>query len=355
MPYQAEHLIEGARNLLLNCAEFHPGDEVLICREDAGHGWYDAAAAEAVALEAVRLGLSVRMINVAAPGDGAQALADAAIGPGTNIVYFARIGDQGRFAEQMHGAQQVMVYARTARALASDFGRMDYRATRALKQAVDAVLFAAEEIQITCPLGTSVTGSAVGQGDAAPADVTVRRFPLGVPAPVPAVQFQGRVAVAGALTPTGNRAYSPAVLPLAQMVMAEIGDGRVHGFDGPGAVVDAVRGHYTHVAGLFGIDPWVVHSWHAGLHAGCPFVADDGHDSDWWSNTFFSSPRVLHFHTCGSAAPGEISWNVIDPTVTVDGRALWRDGALHLKNFAQTAQCLTDWPQLAVPYGVAPS
>ena len=52
-------------------------------------------------------------------------------------------------------------------------------------------------------------------------------------------------------------------------------------------------------------------------------------NADRWSNTVFSSPRALHFHTCGAYAPGEICWMVIDPTITLDGAPLWRAGALN--------------------------
>jgi hypothetical protein len=53
-------------------------------------------------------------------------------------------------------------------------------------------------------------------------------------------------------------------------------------------------------------------------------------DPDRWSNSVFTSPRWLHFHTCGAYAPGEICWMVGEPKVEVDGKALWREGRLWL-------------------------
>ena len=38
---------------------------------------------------------------------------------------------------------------------------------------------------------------------------------------------------------------------------------------------------------------------------------------------------MLHIHTCGAYAPGEISWNMIDPMIVVDGVAVWKGGVLH--------------------------
>ena len=37
----------------------------------------------------------------------------------------------------------------------------------------------------------------------------------------------------------------------------------------------------------------------------------------------------MHFHTCGSYAPGEISWNVIDPSIEIDGVMVWDRGVFH--------------------------
>lgn len=341
----AAALAEGARNLLCNCAGFGPGDEVVICREDARHGWYDASLAPAVATEARRLGLAVRLVDVPAPDDmGCHGLPDE-LTEARNVVFFARIGDHDRFGAA-GGGRRVMVYARTPADLASEFGRTLHEAMSRLKQAVDGVLFAADVIEITCPRGTAVRG-AVGRAPGPVPDVTVRRFPLGVPAPVPAAGFSGRVALARNLTPTGNRAYRPPVLPLSAPVTAEIEGGRIAGFHGAPDAVAAIEAHYRHVAGLFGIDPFTVHSWHAGLHPGCRFVDDDGRDSDLWSNSVFSSPRLLHFHTCGTEAPGEISWNIVDATVRVDGKALWLDGRLRPAAFPSLAACIARHDALA--------
>ncbi len=332
----AEALAEAARNLLVSCAEFARGDRLEICREDARHGWYDAAVVEAVAREAERLGLSVSLCEVLPPDMAQPQVAMDTLATAGNIVFFARIGDQDRFGAGGARGRRVMVYARNAADLASDFGRVPHPAMRHFKAAVDRLLFAATEIAITCPNGTALSGRVHATG-AGVADTTVRRFPLGVPAPVPAGGFSGRVALTDSLTPTGNSCYDPPVLHLAAPVMAEIRDGRITGFDGDPAQVARIEAHYARVSLRLGLDPWVVHSWHAGLHPGCRFFAQDGSDRDYWSNTVFSNPRVLHFHTCGAMAPGEISWNLIDATVTVDGTPLWQAGMLRPRAFPALA------------------
>lgn len=155
------------------------------------------------------------------------------------------------------------------------------------------------------------------------------------------------MALSDSLTPTGNRCYAPAVLPLENTVFALFEEGRITGFDGPAPEVARIRAHYRAVADSFGIEPFTVHSWHAGIHPGCPFYDPGAGDRDYWSNSVFSSPRLLHFHTCGTTAPGEIAWNLVDATVLVDGTPLWDAGRLMPHAFARTAEALEASPSLS--------
>jgi hypothetical protein len=81
---------------------------------------------------------------------------------------------------------------------------------------------------------------------------------------------------------------------------------------------------------MFGIDPFQVHSWHAGIHPQTLYPLPAGHNLARWSALAFGSPRYLHFHVCGDDPPGEISWTIIDPTVTIDGQQAWYEGNLVL-------------------------
>ena len=341
-------LSTAARNLLCDCGGLQSGDPLVICYEDPRHGWYDAAVASAVALEAQLMGMTVQFCEVLPPDMEQPAEVAAKLSEASNIIYFARLGDQGRFSGD-GGPRQIMVYARNASDLASDFGCAPHRAMKILKTAVDDVLFTARTIRITCPNGTLIEGYApriASNASGSIADVTTRRFPLGVPAPVPAIHFSGRVVLTDSLTPTGNRAYVPAVLPLSGNVTAIVAKGRITGFEGDARDVAAIRGHYMSVAERFGVDPFVVHSWHAGLHPGCRFFGPQGQNRDYWSNTVFSNPRMLHFHTCGTEAPGEISWNLVDATVTVDDVPLWENGVLRARAFPRLSDCLAAEPAL---------
>ena len=353
----APELAEGARNLVLNCADLKAGDDILIVHEDPALAWYDLDAPLAVAAEARNLGMSARLLQVGAPDNSRDPRLAEATAAHDCCIYFARIGDQDRFADPAPGKTNVMCYTRDAEMLASAYGRTDHRAFLELKTAVDDILLAADRIEISCPLGTDISGG-LSEGDRpSDNDVSVRRFPLGVPHPVAASGFSGRVALAGYLTSTGSRVYEPSFLALEKPVFATVALGRIEDFAGMPEITARIRAHYRMVAERFGIDGDAVHSWHGGIHPGCVYTAEEALNPDRWSNTVFTNPRFLHFHTCGNYAPGEISWMVRDPTITIDGTNLWEGGRLHPEAFAQSRRCLEIWPELkplfAEPYKMA--
>lgn len=337
---------EGARNMLVNCAGLEKGADLLIVREWPELGWYDRDAPAVVAREAEAMGIKVSRLSVGGPGNVRSSAVAEAVAKYDCAIFFARIGDQDRFAEPEPGKTIVMSYIRDAGMLGSSYGRVDHRALKALKDAIDDVLLNARSIEITCPLGTELSGGVPASAREERADVSVRRFPLGVPQPVDACLFSGRVALAHYLTPTGSKVYEPAHIEIEQPVFATVDRGRLGDIEGDPETVRRVREHHDTVADRFKIDGDVVHSWHAGFHPGCAYTQDAGDNPDRWSNTVFTNPRFLHFHTCGDYAPGEICWMVLDQTVTVDGTALWEAGRLCPEAFRETGECLEQWPVL---------
>lgn len=339
-------LTEGARNLLRNCAELKAGETLLIVAEHPHLGWYDEAAPHAVAAEARSLGIEPTILAADKPGSGANGAVMDAVTEHACTVFFARIGDQDRFATLPPGRRSVMVYARDATALGSAYGCTDHRAMAAVKRAINAAMGSARTIEVTCPLGTRIIGAPpVGAGPE-PEDVAVRRFPMAVPAPMSAAGFSGRVILEGWLTSTGSQPYEPDHLRMDGRVEVELDEGRIKQFIGDRSDVDAISRHYNHVSTLFGIDKDAVHSWHAGMHPACFYDNAVDANPDRWSNNIFGSPRYLHFHTCGDYAPGEICWMVRDATVSLDGVHLWEDGRILMENFKPTADCLGKHPEL---------
>lgn len=339
-------LADAARNLLVDCAVLRPGDSVLVVHEDPALGWYDAIAPRAVAREAERLGATCKKLEVGGPANHRNEAVQAAAADHDLTVYFARLGDQDRFGPRP-GTSAVMCYARNADALASAYGRTPHRAMRQLSRAVESVLAGAGEIEVRCPLGTRLAGDAILDDRGSNGTMAVRRFPHGVHQPLPASAMSGRVALARFLTPTGSRVYEPACLRLEDTVFARVESGRIMGFEGSATAVRAVEAHYEGVADRFGIDPRIVHSFHAGIHPGCSYRNAYSQDPDRWSNTIFTHPRFLHFHTCGDYAPGEICWTLADHETRVDGKALWTSGRLAAAAFEETRAVIDEWPSLA--------
>ncbi len=341
-----EAMVEGARNLVVNCAELKSGESVLIVYENSDLGWYDENVREAVAAEIRELDIEPLFLEVGPPESESVAEIFNAISAHDCTLFFSRIGDQIRFDRLGPGTRTVMCYARDVQMLASAYGRCAHKAFYELKNAINEILFTAEQIEITCPLGTKISGSPPETAASENGDVSTQRFPLGVPKPMDAQGFSGRVALAHYLTPTGSKVYEPNSLSLEQTIFADVEHGRIIGFEGNIPLVERVRNHYRNVAEQLNIDADAVHSWHAGIHPACAYTDAAAKDPDRWSNTVFTNPRFLHFHTCGSYAPGEICWMVLDHTIAVDGVNLWEQGRLHPQAFSQSNNCLQNWPEL---------
>lgn len=338
----------GARNLLLTCAKARVGQSLLLATEPAALGYFDDQVVACVAREARELGLHVRRVDVGFEPE-APHLSDALLAQMQHadiVVFFARLGDQLRFCEMPGGKTIITCFSATIEQLGSSFGTGDYLGFKALKEAVDRALTRARDVRLTCPNGTVVRGTPAMDG----VETSVTRFPLSVFAPVPAHTFSGRVAMAGFLTGTGSRYYDPYHVNLDGPLFAHLDAGRLTRFEGAARDVTRADAHYDHVAARYGLDRNAVHSWHAGIHPGCGFPWQMADHIERWGGTAFGNPRIAHFHTCGAEAPGEISWNIIDPTITLDGVAVWQDGTFHADRLPGGAEVLAAYPDIAAMF-----
>lgn len=336
---------KGAVNLLVNCAGTQRNDRLLIIREEPGLGYYDEDIVTAVAEAGRGIGADVTIREVPFNPQATEVPADvrALMGGADRTVFLARIGDQLRFSDMPSNGRVLVSYALDVGMLESAYGTADYRAFDLLKSALNRMLCAAKSIQVTCPAGTDFRGS--GPGTVTPLqDVGIYRFPMPVFTPVPAAGFSGRVALPGFLIGTGSMYYEPYAREYDGALFAAFANGRISGFSGDEKAVELAEAHYRFVAGKFGIDRDFVHSWHAGIHPACEFSGAAADNYERWSGAAFGNPRLLHFHTCGAYAPGEISWNVVDPTVVVDGVAVWENGILRPQLVPGGADILARYP-----------
>ena len=351
----------GILNMLRGCASLKSGQTLLILTEPPGTIHYDPGLAQAIGAVGESIGLRVQEHVLphcpkASPPSDADMLAIAAA---DCALFLTRRGDQLRFHPVLAQTAPVMCYALDRAMLASHFGRADHAAFLELLSCLNDALAQAHQIRVTCPLGTDFEGPG-GRFPETGGEVSVRRFPLSVFSPVPAAGYRGTIAVAGFLTGTGKSRYAPYDVALADTLQVCFDGTQITGFAGPDA--QAARAHYDHVGALLGTEPRFVHSWHAGIHPGCAYHMQAGVNVERWGSGAFGNPRVLHFHTCGTVAPGEISLNVIDPTIRLDGVAVWEDGCLYPDRVAGGAELLARYPGLAELFadpeteiGLAPS
>ncbi len=328
-PREAD-LEAGARNLLVSCVGVESGQSVLFVREDSAHGYYDEAAGNRVEEEARRLGArvhSIRTSPIAGPEGFPKPIA-AAMGHVDHTIFFSRIGDQLRFCDLPGPGTKTMAYALDAGYLGSEFCTVPHALMEEVQARLHAELDRAHEWRITCPLGTDISGGfEPPQSDGAlPGGFTLFLFPVTTFRPISCRTTTGKVALARWLMATGTHTYEPGTLPLDQPVTVRVEDGRIAGFEGDPEAVSRVRAHYAAVAAQFGIDPDVVHSWHAGINPKTYYTGPARENLERWGGISFGSPRYLHFHTCGDYAPGEIAWSIFDATITVDGVPFWQDG-----------------------------
>ena len=344
-----EACLSAVRNMLIACAGARAGDRLLILREDPAHGYSGHGLDAAIARAAAVLGLSVSIIDVPIYPeiDALPSALEPAFKNADHALFLARLGDQIRFLQPPGGARAVVSYILDTDTLASPFATAPYHAFLDLKDTLDDMFLAAEHVHVTCPRGTDFSGRVSGGTRHRKSDVTVKRFPMSVFAPLDAADFSGRVAVDHFLVGTGSRYYEPYGVPLADTVFADLKCGRVAAWEGPEAATAKVRAHYAFVADRYGIDADVVHSWHAGMHPACAYRGPAIEHFERWSGSAFGNPRLLHFHTCGAYAPGEICWNVVDPTITVDGRPVWREGRIDLDAVPGAQRIIQDYPEVA--------
>ncbi|MCY4186145.1 MAG: hypothetical protein OXD45_12630 [Rhodobacteraceae bacterium] len=97
-------------------------------------------------------------------------------------------------------------------------------------------------------------------------------------------------------------------------------------FEGKTSDVHRANFHLDFVSERYGLNRNRVFSWHAGIHPGNIYHENARINPMVWCSSCFGNPRLSHFHTCGNEPPGEISWNVLDPTTCVDGVEIWVEG-----------------------------
>ena len=346
------NLKKGTNNLLTNCANLQVYEKLLIISEDEKFGWYKNDISEFVYNDAKNRGINVDILYVGEPTNDAKNELKSKINEYDCTIFFARIGDQDRFESVSFKNKRVMCYVKSNKSLASSFGCTHHHAMLEIKNVINKLIFKSNKIEITCPLGTKVSGKINTFKPIEENEVSVLRFPAVVPAPVLANSFSGEVFLNNYLTSTGSKVYKPNYVKLDKPVMVILDKGKIIKLSGDPKDVYKVENHYKYVSKLFNINEKSVHSWHAGIHPGIIYDSPISENPDRWSNNVFASPKYLHFHTCGDYAPGEICWMIVNHTVKIDGKSLWENGKLKIESFKEIKDCINKWDDLKMLYRV---
>ncbi len=321
---------ESADNLLLNCAALKPGQTVLVINEKAV--WAERAAIEFIEARARQLGAKVQSVWTGRPAgpDSIPAELSAAITAADITIFNHMMGAMLRFRPLAGSGIRVLNYATTGALLASDFCRVPYGVWMRASALIAKELNAARRWRITCPLGSDIAG-AVPEAERVPAAGTnadgfaLRTFPIGTHPPKSSLAASGRIAVrwlvSSSLFDIGTQG-----LRLDDVIRLDIESGRIRHIDGAARTVAQATEFLEAIGKKRGKEGLIVNSWHIGVNPQAFSPWRDSDDLEAWMNLAHNNPRMLHFHAVGEAIPGDISLPLIDPTVEIDGRALWEKG-----------------------------
>ncbi len=318
---------KGLHNLLVRCAGIDSQNKVLIVHEEEKYGFCDLNAVAEAKSYCDKLGADTEVIEIPFIPEAPE------ISPSIRrqmeeadiVVFFARLVDQMRFRDFPNCSKTIMNYASTTSRLESNFGCANYEEYCNLKFHLDGVFSKAEEIRVTCQRGTDFAGP----GDrmmGKEGDVSIIRYPMLVFSPISAIGFSGKIAIPGFLVGTSTNFYPNYLLELEETLFVVFEGERLVRFEGKASDVDRANAHLDFVSERYGLDRNRVFSWHAGIHPGNIYHENARINPMVWCSSCFGNPRLLHFHTCGNEPPGEISWNVLDPTISVDGVEIWTEG-----------------------------
>lgn len=336
-----------AENLLLNCIEMTPGQDVLFVREDSALGQYDDEAGNIAAQVAAELGANVYQIwapNIVGPEEFPAPLAGA-MQQVDHTIFFSKIGDQMRFIKTPGRSSATMCYGLDMELFGSAFCSVPHGLIMRMAEMLKHKFAAGGDWHMTCPLGTDLRGTIAPKPvvDADPNAFSIKLFPMGILPPSPATNMTGVVASKW-IQSTQNHVYEPEGMVLDEPVLMEMEDARITNITGRQDVAARVRAHYNYVAGLFGIDPNFIHSWHTGLHPKTFYNGDPAENLTRWGTVAFSSPRYTHLHTCGDYPPGEIALIIIDATISLDGEVLWDKGEFVFTKRPDVRALLDEYP-----------
>jgi len=315
-------------NLLHNCIGARARQHLLIVQEPKNEQMYEPGLGAIIADRATKMGMQVSAIAPAIVTETADIPMEvsAHMRAADHTLFLSRIGDIARFTPLSGNGSKTICYARKLSMFDSYYANSCHKLMSILLGRLEKTLRQATRWNIQCALGTDVSGTFDWKELDQSSAFSLSLFPVTTFTPVACDTASGKIALSRWLMPGGATKVGPDHVPFDGVVTAEIENGELRQFRGEPSAVQVIQDHYDLITETLGVNRNRVHSWHAGINPHTFYTEKIEDNFECWNATSFSSPRYLHFHTCGDLAPCEITWSVFNPTVTIDDQLFWEDG-----------------------------
>ena len=349
MSINEQHAYQGANNLLFNAVKVQPGQRLLIVGEHGNNTHFDRDVCDIVLTAAIaaRIDAQVMTFEVCNSADDfPQSLSDT-MASVDHTVFFSRLGDQVRFCPTPGTGSKTMCYALNAGYLASDFCRTPHTLNQRLHDRLMNKISSSSRFDISCSSGTELTGKLAVRADDCLSDdaftaFEVNLFPKTIFPPVSCSNMSGKLVMKDWLTSSSTVIYDGSVYPLKEPVIATIENGTILRFDGNEKQCAELENHFNRVSGIVGGEAMAINSWHTGIIPSTWYDRRARDDLERWGSVSYASPRITHFHACGSD-PGHIGINLLDASIQFDGDMIFRNGHFLYPHSDQCADIVSDY------------
>ena len=321
---------EGAKNLLLNCADVRPGDRVLLIGEDSDTPYFDPMLCDDLAHVASSLGAKPQVILAKPVSDASQfpTQVSEAMMDTDKTIFFSRLGDQVRFIKTAGNSQKIMCYTLTREHLGSPFALINFKSMKKLHDLICTTIQSAKTYRIEANNGTSLFSELpVAENGRAKsmANFSLDLFPVMIFPPVNFKNLHGKLVLEQFIQSSSTRAYTDSVFHIKSPIEVTIENSHMTHFDGDPIVIEGLRKHLERAADITGGDAYIINSWHTGINSHTFFEGDPYADLERWGTVAYGSPRYTHFHAAGFN-PGDISLHLFDASIYFDDRLYWDNG-----------------------------
>lgn len=349
MSISTSQIENGAKNLLLNCAEINSGDRILLIGEDCDTPYFDPLLCEDVALVAKSLGATTQVILSKPVSDASlfpTEISDAMLNADKTI-FFSRLGDQVRFAKTAGNSQKIMCYTLTREHLASPFASINFKPMKKLHDLICSTIRSAKTYRIETENGTSLSSELpAGKNDShnSMTEFSLDLFPVMIFPPVSFHNLHGKIILEDFILSSSTRAYDDSVFLIKKPIEATVENSRMTRFEGDPNVIEGLKKQLERAAKITGGDPYAINSWHTGINSHTFFAGDPYEDLERWGTVSYGSPRYTHMHAAG-IDPGDISLHLFDASISFDDTLYWDKGKFIWLDRPEVRALFTDTEQ----------